>query len=443
MSMHSTWEQRVLAEIDRTADELLTLAGDLIRTPSENPPGDCTAVGELIAGYLRGQGVGAEVHDPGAGRLNVVAHRAAAAAPGARDGATRHLVLSGHHDVVPVGDASRWSFPPFAGDVVDGWLRGRGASDMKAGLAGVLFVYALMHRLDVPLAGTLSLASVADEEAGGPHGAHWVLEEGLLDGATAAVIAEPAERTHPTIGQKGSNWFRLTIEGRPGHGSLQPLHGVSANLLAARAVVALQRLWDMQPDAPEEVRELIARSQRFAEEREGYAPGVGAVFEHVTINIGTIAGGSATNVVADRCVVEVDTRVPIGLSRAQVLDRVRELLAEEGIEAKIDPLGFRSEPNWTLPDEPVVVELVTALRELTGDADAEGVLQWASSDARTFRSHGIPVLQYGPAELSTIHGFDERAPAADVVLAAKTYALTTLRYLGLADGAVPTPEDPS
>ncbi|GAA2834606.1 M20 family metallopeptidase [Kribbella solani] len=419
-----SWEQRVLDEIERTADDLIELAGDLIRIPSENPPGDCTEVSEFIAAVLRKAGVDVDVHDAGQGRISIVSHQGPAG--------DRHLVLAGHSDVVPVGDVSRWSFPPFAGDVVDGYLRGRGASDMKAGLAGVMHAYVVMHRLGVPLNGRLSLAAVPDEEAGGPLGADWLLDQGVLDGATGAVIAEPAERTHPTIGQKGSNWFRLTVSGRPGHGSLQPLHGTNANLQAAKAIVALQGLWELVPDAPADVRELIALSQRFAEEREGYAPGIGAVFDHVTINVGKITGGSATNVVADKCVVEIDTRVPIGLSRAQVLARVDELLAAAGVEATVEPLGFRSEPNWTLPDDPIVVELVSALRELTGEP-AEGVLQWASSDARTFRSHGIPVLQYGPAELATIHGFDERAPVADVVLAAKTYALTTLRYLGVRD----------
>ncbi|SEF00378.1 succinyl-diaminopimelate desuccinylase [Ruania alba] len=431
MTTVQQWEQIVLDEIDRTSEDLLALAGDLIRIPSENPPGDCTEVAGYVAGYLREAGLEVEVLDAGEGRLNVLSRieqpTTAELAPDGR----RHLVLAGHHDVVPVGDNSRWTFPPFAGDVVDGYLRGRGASDMKAGLAGTLFTAALLHRLRVPLAGTLSLASVADEETGGPLGAHWVLENGHLDGATGAVIAEPAERTHPTIGQKGSNWFRLTISGRPGHGSLQPLHGENANLLAAKAILALQGLWEMTPDAPPEVRELIESSKVFAEEREGYQAGISAVFEHVTVNIGTVHGGSSTNVVSDACVVEVDTRVPIGLTRAQVLAEVRRLLAEAGVQAEIEEIGFRSEPNWTLPDDPVVATLVDALGELSGDPETAGVLQWASSDARTFRSHGIPVLQYGPAELATIHGFDERAPVESVILAAKTYALTTLRYLGV------------
>jgi succinyl-diaminopimelate desuccinylase len=420
------WERLVIDEIEARSDELLDLAGDLIRIPSENPSGDCTAVAGYVDSWLTSHNLPSTVLDAGHGRLNVLSRHDGSAGDG------RHLVLTGHYDVVPVGDVNRWTFPPFAGDVVDGFLRGRGASDMKAGLAGTMLVHEILHKLAVPLAGPVTFLGVADEEMGGPRGADWVLDNGHLDGVTAGIIAEPAERSHPTIGQKGSNWFRLTIEGKPGHGSLQPLHGVNANLLAARAIVALQKLWDMVPDAPADVRALIQLSKDYAEEREGYGAGIGQVFEHVTINIGTIAGGTSSNVVADRAVVEIDTRVPIGLSRDQVNARVREILAEEGIEATIEPMGFCSEPNWTHPDEPIVTELVGAIRSLS-DPKAKGVLQWASSDARTFRSHGIPVLQYGPAVLATIHGFDEKAPAADVILAAKVYAVTALRYLGLTD----------
>jgi succinyl-diaminopimelate desuccinylase len=194
-----------------------------------------------------------------------------------------------------------------------GYLRGRGASDMKAGLAGTMFAIAVLHELRVPFLGRLSFAGVCEEEAGGDAGTPTVLRQGHLEGVTGAVIAEPSERAHPTIGQKGSNKFRMTIDGVPGHGSLQPLHGTNANLLAARAIVALQRLWDMTPTvADPELRALIEDSKLYAEEREGYAPGISQVFEHVTINIGTVSGGTSVNVVADRAGFEIDTRVPIG-----------------------------------------------------------------------------------------------------------------------------------
>lgn len=419
-------ERLLLEEIEATSDDLLTLAGEMIAIPSENPPGDCTTIGRYIEQYLDRADTSPQSIDGGEGRLHVISRRRK---PSQGSGG-RHLALVGHTDVVPVGDTKRWDFPPFAGDVVDEHLRGRGASDMKAGLAALMHVYTLIHRLNIELDGDLSLVAVPDEEAGGARGADWLLDQGTLDDVTSAIIGEPAERTHPTIGQKGSNWFQLTISGEPGHGSLQPRHGVSANLQAARAILALQDLWDLPTSPPAAVADLIERSKRFAEEREGYGPGIGDVFEHVTINVGTIHGGTSTNVVADSCVVNFDTRVPIGLTRQEVLQHARKILADAGINGTIEPTGFRSEPNWTDPEEPIVVDLVDAVRELSGDQTAEGVLQWASSDARTFRSHGIPVLQYGPAELSTIHGFNERAPVKDIVLAAKVYARTLLRYLG-------------
>lgn len=419
------WEQRITDEMDRRSDELLQLAGDLIRIPSENPDGDCTEVANFTAGWLRDRGIDCELFDEGDGRVNAVAHL-----DGAETG-ERHLALSGHYDVVPVGNHDRWTFPPFAGDVVDGWLRGRGASDMKAGLAGTMFAMVVLKDLQVPFRGKVTFAGMCDEEGGGPCGTPTVLDQGHLEGVTGAVIGEPSERAFPTIGQKGCNRLHLTFDGVPGHGSLQPLHGTNANLLAAKAVLALQKLWDMTPvvDDPE-LLQLIKDSKIYAEEREGYEPGISRVFEHVTINIGTMSGGTGVNVVADHAEVDIDTRIPVGLTRDEVNRRVTEILEEEGIPATVEDVGFKSDPNWTLPSDPIVSSLVEVLQDIA-DPEAMGVLQWASSDARCFRQHGIPVLQYGPAELATIHGYDERCRADQVILATTVYARTAVRYLGL------------
>ncbi|MFC7330449.1 M20 family metallopeptidase [Marinactinospora rubrisoli] len=422
------WERDLLAAIDDRAAELLDLAGALIRIPSENPPGDDPAVSDFIAGYLDDRGLRAVRHDGGDGRTNVLATY-----PGTGRGRSgRHLALAGHADVVPVGDRARWDFDPFAGDVVDGWLRGRGASDMKAGLAGVLFVTALLAEMRVPLGGPLTFVSVADEETGGTRGVPRIAADGLLDGVTGAVIAEPSGPGHPTIGQKGSCQFELRITGRPGHGSLSPLSGVSANVKAARAIMALQALFDITPDIPAELAEIIAVSKEYVRIHE--PEDFGAAFDHVTINIGTVHGGTAINVVADTCVITVDCRVPFGVRRDDVLAEARRLLAEAGVEAELTERGARSEANWTPPTDPVVATLVGAVRELV-DPEGHGVLQWATSDARWFRQAGIPVLQYGPADLPTIHGFNERAWAGQVVDAAKVYALTALRYLDTVTGA--------
>jgi succinyl-diaminopimelate desuccinylase len=419
----STWEDTLLAAVDERADELLGLAGDLIRIPSENPPGEAGEIGGFIARYLAERGLATSTHDAGDGQLNVVAR-----APRPAGSADRHLVLCGHADVVPVGDRSRWDFDPFAGDVVDGYIRGRGASDMKAGLAGILFVAGLLAEHKVPLGGELTVLSVPDEETGGVAGVPWVLDQGIIQGATAAVIAEPSGPANPTIGQKGSCQFEVHLTGEPGHGSLAPMSGQSAIVTATRAIEALQGLFEMRPEPlPADLREAVAVSKRYVATREQGE--FGAAFDHATINIGTIAGGTAINVVADRCVFTVDSRVPFGLTRDGVLAQARRLLDEAGIQAEFVERGSRSEANWTPPTDPIVATLVGAVTDVV-DPDAYGVLQWATSDARWFRRAGVPVLQYGPAYLPSIHGFNERAPVEQVINAAKVYALTAVRYLG-------------
>lgn len=413
------WKKLILEEIDKRQDELLELCSRLIQFPSENPPGDSREISQFIMDYLKEAGIGTAVYEAEPKMWNLVSDYGSPEAGGKR------LIFCGHTDVVPAGDLSRWDFDPFCGEIRDGYLLGRGASDMKAGLGGLIFTVALLSKLGVPLDGCLSLLVVPDEETGGHLGVPWMLERKFIDG-TAAVIAEPSGPQNPTIGQKGSCWFEFTVEGTPGHGSLQPIAGESAILKAARGIEALQQLWDIKPDIPAEVKEIIEISKRYvAEER---TPEYGQAFDHVTVNIGTIQGGTKVNVVADRCTVQVDSRVPFGVDYLDVLARAKELLAGVGIHSELKQFGFFGNANWTPPTTDIVHDLVESIAEVSGK-EAYGVLQWATSDARAFRKYDIPVLQYGPAELPTIHNFNERAPVWQIIQSAKVYALTALKYL--------------
>lgn len=421
------WKTKVLDAIDEQQEELLELCSQLIRFPSENPPGDSRDISAFIIDYLKQAGLDTSIHAATDTMLNLVTTLETTA----EQTSDRKLIFCGHTDVVPAGDRSRWDFDPFSGEIKDGYMLGRGASDMKGGLAGLIFAVALLAKLGVPLRGDLALLIVPDEETGGHLGVPWVLERGLVTG-TAAVIAEPSGPQNPTIGQKGSCWFEFTVEGTPGHGSLQPVVGDSAIVKAAKGIEALQRLWDIKADIPEEVKEIIRISQDYVKQREEYGNVAYQVFDHVTVNIGTIQGGTKVNVVADRCTIQVDSRVPFGVDYRDVLDRARSLLLEAGIESEVKGFGFQGNANWTSSDEEVVKDLVACIGEVSGE-EAYGVLQWASSDARHFRDHQIPVLQYGPAELSTIHNFNEKAPVWQILQCAKVYALTALKYLGVDD----------
>lgn len=202
----------------------------------------------------------------------------------------KELIYCGHTDVVPAGDRDKWSFDPFSGIVEDGWILGRGASDMKAGLGGLLFATALLKRVGVKLPGKLTLAIVPDEETGGEYGVPWLLERGLIKG-DGCLIAEPSSRLHPTIGQKGSCWFKLDVYGEAGHGSLSPLAGRNAITDAIKAIAAIRTVFDIDVDIPEEVKPLLAVSRKYMEEVEVEREKYKEILEKISVNIGTIHGG--------------------------------------------------------------------------------------------------------------------------------------------------------
>jgi succinyl-diaminopimelate desuccinylase len=413
-------QQKVIDEIERQKEDLLTLCSKLLQMNTENPPGFTSEISEFIIRYLSSFGIETEVHESNPKMFNLISSIG-------ENKDNKHLILCGHTDVVPVGDLEKWDFDPFSGHIENGFIHGRGASDMKCGLAGLIFTMGLFRRLDIPLAGKLSLLVVPDEETGGEYGVPWVLEHSLIHGS-AAVIAEPSHPQHPTIGQKGSCWFEVEIEGTPGHGSLSPVIGDSAILKAVKAIEVLQNIWNFEVKIPDEMKEIIEITKAYIRKRE--ETDTSDVLDHITVNIGTIHGGTKANVIADHVIIQVDTRLPFGVQNEEMLPKVRKLLADAGIEAKVRPIGFQSTANWTPPTNEIVTSLMESIKEVS-KKDAYGVLQWASSDARHFRAHDIPVLQYGPADLPTIHSYNERAPIEQVIQATKVYALTSLKYLGV------------
>ncbi|TCP29593.1 succinyl-diaminopimelate desuccinylase [Scopulibacillus darangshiensis] len=416
--MHQSREaikRQVLAAVEEHQSELINLCSELIQFPSENPPGDSGPINRMIHDYLSKNGMEAVWHEAGDKMWNL------AAETGSEEGKT--LVYCGHTDVVPAGDRTKWDFDPFSGEVKDGWMLGRGASDMKGGLAGILFAAALLNRLGIELPGKLVLAIVPDEETGGDLGVPWLLERGLVKG-DGCLIAEPSTPLNPTLGQKGACWFELTVKGAPGHGSLAPLSGVNAITQMVQAIERLQSIWDIDVHIPEEVKPITAITKKYMADTKNYEE----VVEHVTVNIGTIQGGTKSNVVPDQCTIEVDCRLPFGITPNDILQYVQQELNDLDLDYDLRPFGFQSIANFTSPEDPICQSVVNTIADVTGE-EAYGVMQWASSDARHFRDYDIPVLQYGPAYLPTIHGFNERVKVEDIIRCAKVYALTAIDFL--------------
>ncbi|MED4203526.1 M20 family metallopeptidase [Neobacillus mesonae] len=413
-------KQRLIDEVESRKDELLELCSSLIKIPSENPPGDSTEISQFIADYLGKFDISVEWHESADKMYNLIS-----TVGNSNEG--KNLIFCGHTDVVPAGDRSKWDFDPFSGEIKDGWMLGRGASDMKAGLSGLIFATTILKRLNIELPGSLSLVIVPDEETGGEFGVPWLLEKGLVKG-DGCLIAEPSSPRNPTIGQKGSYWFELEVFGEPGHGSLSPLAGQNAISDMVKALLEVQKLWDLTIEIPESVKPLIEVTHRYMREVETERLKYIDVFEKITVNIGTIEGGTKSNVIPESCKVQVDCRLPFGITQEEVTDILTDKLDQLGIRYELRRFGFRSQANYTDANDPVCKAIVDNITFVT-DEEAYGVMQWASSDAKHFREYDIPVLQYGPAYLPTIHGYNERVKTEQIITCAKVYIAAVIDFL--------------
>lgn len=346
---------------------VLPLTQELLRFRTINPPGDEDACARYVGGLLEGAGFEVAYHAFGEGRTSVVARLGGVADK-------PPLCFTGHIDTVPLG-AEPWRSDPFAGDVADGRLYGRGASDMKSGVAA-LTVAALSVAPRLRASPGLELVITAGEEIA-CQGARYLAGLGrALGRAGAMVVAEPTDN-RPLVGHKGVLWVRARFAGVTAHGSM-PERGVNAIYKAARAVSAL----------------------------EGFSFGVTPhpVLGAPTLNVGTIAGGLNFNSVPDGATVGIDIRTIPGQTHADVVARLR---AHLGDEVTLEPVND-SPGVWTDPTDPWVrdvFEVVTSIG--SGHPSVEAAPYGTDASALKPAYGGAPTVILGPGELALAHQTDE------------------------------------
>ena len=325
-------------------------------------------------------------------------------------------------DVVPAGDG--WTRDPFDGDVVDGRLYGRGAADMKAGLAAALYATEAIRRAGITLDGTVELSGTVDEESGGQAGVGWLAQQGLIDASRTdyVIIPEPFGVDRICVGHRGVYWAEIVTTGRVAHGSM-PFLGVSAVEPMAAIVERLRT----------ELRPVLAG-------RLTVMPVVPAPARHATMNVNTIEGGQSghpnqTPCVPDRCRLVVDRRFLLEESLDDVKRELVEILestiaAFPGVELELhDRLVV--EPVQTPDDAPVVRALTEAVSSVVG-RDAELVASPGTYDHKhVARIAGVEqCVAYGPGRLELAHQPDEWCDIDDLVNVTKVLALAALRLLG-------------
>ncbi|HEY5650863.1 MAG TPA: M20/M25/M40 family metallo-hydrolase [Acidimicrobiia bacterium] len=424
--------------------ETVVLLRDLIRNACVN---DGTAESgheyrsvETLNDYF---GVEGTVFEPQPGRQSLL-HRVEGADPSAPS-----LLLMGHTDVVAV-NAAGWSVDPFAAEISDGFVWGRGAIDMLNLTAAMAVAFKPFLTGEAPPPpGDLLYLAVADEEAAGTHGAKHVTDHAWDQVGADYVLTEIAYppidlgggvRYPVSVGEKGPFWTHVHSTGTPGHGStpygsdnaLEPLIGGLASLFDAPAVVGITDVWrdfvgglglDAELEAelsdPDRIDAAIDRINASDPRLATYLHAC----THLTVSPNVIDGGVKSNVIPDTAVAQIDLRAVPGQGRDDVdrfLGKAMGRYADRlRLEPQADFAATESRPSGSLWDV-----IVDACEDVTGSRAVVPTLMPASTDARFFRARGSVAYGVGmfdrrvsfPDFLSMFHGNDERVSVESVGL---------------------------
>jgi len=422
--MSSDSGDRLLAEVERARDELVDFAAELVRIPTVNPPGACyRECAEAIGRRLRGWGMAVEQveaadrpeHTPEHPRVNVVGRL-----PGTEARPCVHL--SGHFDVVPPGEG--WTVDPFGGLVRDGRLYGRGASDMKSGIAAAALAVEAVQRSGVRLRGSVELSGTVDEESGGFAGVAHLCETGRIsaDRTDFVIIPEPFGPDRICIGHKGVYWFDVVASGEVAHGSMPHLGRSAIEDMAALIEAVRERL-----------RPHLAT-------RESELPVVPPEAARASINVNAVSGGQPEGgdqspCVADRCVATFDRRFVETESIGDVRAEIREVVsaveaAEPGRRFTVVDRLIVS-PVRAPVGSPVIRALGDAIQRVRGRAPELVASPGTYDQKHVAKIAGVEqCVAYGPGPLQLAHRPDESCAIDDLVAAAQVMALAIVDLVG-------------
>jgi succinyl-diaminopimelate desuccinylase len=407
-------KRRLWAEIDRRRDELARLCADGLKVPAENPPGDTTKIADHYTAVLQRAGLPVERFEPRPGIVSLVS---------TQPGRSEHprFVLNGHLDHFPADDRALWSFDPYGGEIRDGKILGRGVSDMRGGLTASLFACMLVHEHALPLAGPLTLMMVGDEESGGAWGTGHILESRPELAGDACMIGEPESPAGLRLAEKGKCQFRLIAEMPSRHGGIGV--GDDAIIRIGAALQEARKIVELSDRAPADLAEILDAMARYS--RSEFDEGRQWLYRHPSMSAGVIRGGVKVNVVPRRCEVEVDCRIPFGITPEDIKADVEKRLAAAAIPGvRFEYMPPLFDASYTPPGHPLVaMARANAAAVMGKEPQLTGT--FSATDARYFRPRGVPALIFGPAP----HGLaapDEYITVDDLVAVTKVHLATAL-----------------
>jgi putative selenium metabolism hydrolase len=376
-----------------------------VRTPSIS--GQEGAVAQLLADVMRDIGF----YDVWVDRIGNVIGRY-----GTGHGPT--LLYDGHMDTIGVGDPGAWSRDPFGGIVENGILYGRGAADMKAGLAAMLYGVKLLADGRVQLGGDLYVACVVQEEPCEGLAVRVLIEEEGLQ-PDFVVLGEPTN-LGVYLGHRGRVELQVTTYGRAAHSSV-PQQGINAIYEAARLIFGIELL------APQLLSDPLM--------------GQGSV---AVTQVTSISG--SLNAIPDRCRLLVDRRLTLGETEARAISELQQIVKREGLRADVITAecettsytnyvcrGRKYFPPWLIPENsPLVRGAARAVERILGHHPHLGFWSFSTDGTYTMGVADIPTIGFGPGEERYVHTVDEQVRLADIARAAQVYAQLAVEMLSAA-----------
>ena len=419
--MNQQWKEKVWTSIDEQRDRFVELLSEVIKRPSDNPPGVTTELANFVQKVLEQSGIGFDVFEPLEQNPNIVATIASS-------NSGRHLILNGHLDQFPVERPDAWQDDPYSGKERAGRIYGRGASDMKGGTTALLAASLLMAELRVPLAGRLTLTLVSDEETGGKWGTEWLLDNHPNLIGDAVLNAEPSSTEAVYVAEKGVNWLKVTTHSPGGHSGLSPLDNAIYKM--STAIQAGLKLRGKKGDVPPKLRNSLANSQALLES-QAHGKGNSWVYDSVTLNVGTIEGGVKANVVPAKCTAVFDFRLPLGITPEELITDFKSEMSDMGLgeqDVTVEIL-YSCPPSHTAPDAEIVRRTLENAEQVTGSKPRVH-FQYGGSDCRFWRYKGVPAAIFGPRPFN-MAAPNENILIDDYMTVIKVHAGTIIDYLGV------------
>ncbi len=434
--MGAALESRVVAEIERTRSSLIELLATLVGFDTRVPdpdlaPREEAALQEYLAGRLRAAGLQVETWEPDVASLPATRYqipdgyhfdgRPQLVARAASTGGGRSLLLNGHIDVISAEPRELWTTDPFRADVRDGRLYGRGACDMKGGVAAMVFATEVLRALEVPLRGELIVNTVTDEESTGA-GALASIAHGVA--ADGGIVPEPTDMT-AWLGTRGSLMPEIVVQGRAGHAGFPHEHWSSGGPV----------------NAIEKMQTVLAALQALREEWRDRRD-----TQHAYLQTGTIV---PTGFDAGQWIVSFPASATLRC-HAQYLPAqadgegsgeqvMREIEARVQAAARADPWLAAHPPVFTWhgdvppffhgPEQPISATTLDAMASLGVGRAIATRTTWF--DAATFSRAGTPTIGFGPGAIAAAHAVDEFVPIDQVVRVAQVLAVAAIRFCGV------------